>query len=58
MTELTEDQFYDNGNIAINIAALLGISPSRIKIVNVIRETNSQRRRRRAASGLFYEEFR
>ena len=57
MTELTEDQFYDNGNIAINIAALLGISPTRIKIVNVIRETSSQRRKRRAASGLYYLEY-
>merc|ERR1719223_1907442 len=51
MTELTNDEFYDNGNIAVNIAALLGISPSRIKIVNVIRETNDERRKRREASG-------
>jgi len=57
MTELTEDQFYDNGNIAKNIAALLGISPTRIKIVQVIRETSSQRRKRRAASGMFYTEY-
>ena len=37
MTELTEDEFYDNGNIAKNIAALLGISPSKIKMMNVVR---------------------
>ena len=58
MTELTIDQFYDNGDIAKNIAALLGISPSRIKIVNVIRETSSQRRKRRELSGLYYTTIR
>ena len=35
MTELTEDEFYDNGNIAENIAALLGINPKKIKIMDV-----------------------
>ena len=28
-TELTEDDFYDNGNLANNVAALLGIDPSK-----------------------------
>ena len=37
MTELTEDEFYDNGNIAENIAALLGINPKKIKIMDVVR---------------------
>ena len=36
-TELTEDEFYDNGNIAKNIAALLGINPKKIKIMDVVR---------------------
>ena len=54
MTELTEDEFYDNGNIATNIAALLGISPKKIKMMNVVRETAEQRRKRREASGLYY----
>ena len=56
ITELTEDEFYDNGNIALNIAALLGISPNKIKMVNVVRETHEDRRKRRAASGLHYIE--
>ena len=37
MTELTEDEFYDNGDIAKNIAALLGINPKKIKIMDVVR---------------------
>mgnify|MGYP006944968275 CR=1 FL=1 len=52
MTELTEDEFYDNGNIAKNIAALLGIDPDRIKIVDVIRETSEERRIRRERTGM------
>ena len=40
MTELTEDEFYDNGNIAENIAALLGINPKKIKIMDVVRLVN------------------
>ncbi|CBY40006.1 unnamed protein product [Oikopleura dioica] len=51
MTEVTEDEFYDNGNLAANIAALLGIDPSKIRLMNVISETGSQRRKRRAALG-------
>ena len=46
MTELTEDEFYDNGNLATNIAALLGIDPSQIRVMNVIREGSATRRRR------------
>ena len=45
-TELTEDEFYDNGNLANNIAALLGIDPSRIRVMNVISESSARRRRR------------
>ena len=55
MTELTEDEFYDNGNIAKNIAALLGIDPDRIKIVDVIRETNNERLARRMRSGMQFK---
>ena len=51
MTELTEDEFYDNGNLARNLAALLGIDPSRIRIMNVISESAGQRRRRHAEHG-------
>ena len=51
MTELTEDQFYDNGNLASNLAALLNINPSQIRIMNVISESSQARRRRRAAQG-------
>ena len=46
MTELTEDQFYDNGNLAGNIAALLGIDEDKIRVMNVISESSSRRRRR------------
>ena len=52
MTELTEDQFYDNGNLANNIAALLGIDPSNIRVMNVIREDTPSRRKRREAQGM------
>lgn len=31
MTELTDDEFYDNGNLANNLAALLGIDKSKIR---------------------------
>ena len=48
MQELDEEAFYDNGNLAGNIAALLGIDPSRIRIMTVIREDSRRRRRRRA----------
>ena len=51
MTELTEDEFYDNGNLAANIAALLGIDPSKIRVMNVIREDSESRRKRRAIMG-------
>ena len=51
MTELTEDQFYDNGNLASNLAALLNINPSQIRIMNIISESRQARRRRRAAQG-------
>ena len=51
MTELTDDEFYDNGNLANNIAALLGISPDKIRIMNVIREDSGSRRRRWAELG-------
>merc|ERR1712176_958341 len=46
MQDLTTNEFYDNGNLAINIAALLGVDPARIKVVNVIREDSTGRRRR------------
>ena len=48
MTELTDDEFFDNGNLAGNIAALLGIDPSKIRVMNVIREDAKRRKRRRA----------
>ena len=51
MTELTEDEFYDNGNLARNLAALLGIDPSRIRVMNVISESTGARRRRHAEHG-------
>ena len=51
MTELTKDQFYDNGNLASNLAALLNINPSQIRMMNVISESRLARRRRRAAQG-------
>jgi len=47
-TELTEDDFYDNGNLANNLAALLGIDPSRIRVMDVISESSSRRFRRYA----------
>jgi hypothetical protein len=50
-TELTEDDFYDNGNLAGNIAALLGIDPSRIRVMNVVSESSGARRRRHAREG-------
>jgi len=51
ITELTEDEFYDNGNLAKNLAALLGIKEDQIRMMNVIRETGDNRRKRRAALG-------
>jgi hypothetical protein len=51
-TEMTEDEFFDGGNLANNLAALLGIDPSKIRVMNVIRE-DSARRRRRQISGEF-----
>ena len=47
-TELTEDDFYDNGNLANNLAALLGIDPSRIRVMDVISESSARRGRRHA----------
>ena len=46
MTELSEEEIYDNGNMAQNLATLLGIPQDRIKIINVISESSSARRRR------------
>jgi len=51
MTELTDDEFYDNGNLANNLAALLGIDPSKIRVMNVIREDSRRRRKRREEGG-------
>ena len=53
MTELTEDDFYDNGNLAGNIAALLGIDPSKIRVMNVIREDSTRRRKRRDDADMY-----
>ena len=50
-TELTEDDFYDNGNLANNVAALLGIDPSKIRVMNVISESSARRRKRMAEEG-------
>lgn len=47
-TEMTEDEFYDNGDLATNIASILGIELSRIKLVNVIQETSLTRVARRS----------
>ena len=52
MTELTEDEFYDNGNLAANIAALLGIDPDKIRVMNVISEDTAARRKRRSLAGM------
>ena len=50
-TELAEDDFYDNGNLAENIAALLGVDPSRIRSMNFIIESATTRRHRHAREG-------
>jgi len=47
MQSLTTTEFFENGNFALNIAALLGVDPSKIKVVNVIREDTPSNRRRR-----------
>ena len=51
ITEMTEDDIYDNGNMANNLAALLGVSADRIKVMEVISESSTSRRRRSLANG-------
>ncbi|XP_038045747.1 fibrocystin-L-like [Patiria miniata] len=43
------DDFYENGNLVNNLAALLNLDPSQIRVVEVVRE--GSRRRRRLAQG-------
>ena len=57
MTELTEDDFYDNGNLAQNLAALLNVDPSKIKVMNVISESSGRRRRRHIEEGILSSLF-
>ena len=47
MEDLSTNDFYENGNLAMNIAALLGVNPDKIRVVNVIREDSLGRRRKR-----------
>ena len=44
VTEMTVDQFWDSSELPKLLAVMLGISPSKIKLMNVISE-NSRRRR-------------
>ncbi len=44
---ITPKQFYESASVVDNIAALLGVSPSKIRRVKIVRETD---RRRRAVS--------
>lgn len=45
---VTVEQFFDEANLKNNLALLLGIPQSKIRVVNVVRETNRRRRRRRS----------
>jgi len=43
VTDLTAEEFYASANLPYLLAALLGLDPSQVKIVEVIRETNPER---------------
>ena len=51
VTELTEDDVYDNGDMALNLAAILGVDPSRIRVMDVISESSAKRRKRSLENG-------
>ena len=44
-TELTEEDFYDNGDLIANLAGLLGLDLSQIRLVEVVREDVGRKRR-------------
>ena len=45
MPAITADAFFEPNTIALNFAALMGVSPSRIRNVNVVRATHNRKRR-------------
>ena len=51
---VTPKQFFDSASLVDNIAGLLGISPSKIRRVKIVRATD---RRRRAASDATFLSF-
>ena len=50
MPPMSVDDFFDEEKIIDNIAALLGIASSKIRVVNVVRE--SRRRKRETIEGV------
>ena len=49
--EVSVEDFFDEDRLVQNLAFLLGIDPSQIRVVSVIRETLSKRRRRQSDAG-------
>ena len=47
---VTVDEFFDEDNLVRNIALLLGIPNNKIRIVNVVRETQNRRKRQTMAT--------
>jgi hypothetical protein len=55
MPGITDAQFFDPATIVQNFAALLNVDPSKIRQVNIVRATNT--RKRRATSDIIYVEL-
>ena len=53
MRAVSIDDFFKE-NLVNNLAGLLGIDPSRIRIVNIVSESSSRRRRKRSSSDVHH----
>ena len=49
---VTIDDFFKE-NLLSNLVQLLGIDPSRVRIVDIVSESSSRRRRKRSSGGVF-----
>ena len=49
---MTIDDFFKE-NLLSNLVQLLGIDPSRVRIVDIVSESGSRRRRKRSSGGVF-----
>ena len=49
---VTIDDFFKE-NLLSNLVQLLGIDPSRVRIVDIVSESGSRRRRKRSSGGVF-----